>query len=509
MSPELKVGAFFFLAMGLAMTFTVIVRPDWQASGEYAVSFPRVARLKQGDQVMYNGVKVGSVTGVEPILSADGRPAVLVRFSIDKRFKSVVQTQYKVNQGVLGGAHLDISSDSGSAITPEAVARARGVEPAALDEVIASVQAIVEENRSEIRQAITAIRSGAENLGGMAGELRAAVHENREGLKTAVTNVGEAAGSINTVVVENRSSVKTGIDNIRIMAEQIGLMVAENRDQVRAAVANLSKAGEQVGAAVEENRKAIKQTADSLAAFGPKLERIGDNLEIITSQIAKGQGTIGRLVMEDTLYTKTETVVDSAQQRLEEVKPFTSGMSEVRFYPGVWAGANASRGIYTGEAYLRIEPRPWKFYQLGISYRTAPADVYPTAEDPDKLHMDFSALFGWRFLRDDLAQRYRLTVAGGMIETEFGGYVEAPLTRDLSLTVMARGKHSDRNQYDRRYEEGKVLGRAYLTYRLWERVYLSAGADDVFERPGTWGSIRGEILDNDIRNFFVGGSILK
>jgi phospholipid/cholesterol/gamma-HCH transport system substrate-binding protein len=369
---------------------------------------------------------------------------------------------------------------------------------------------VVEENRSEIRKAIAAIRVGAENLGGMAGEIQGAVQENRAGLKVAVDNIGAASGSINTVVVENRDSIKAGIDNIRIMAEQIAVTLSENRDQIRAAIGNLSKAGDQVGEAVKENRAAIKQTADSLAAFGPKLERIGDNLELITAQIAKGQGTIGRLVMEDTLYTKTEDTLDSAQQRLDEVKPFTSGFSDLRFYPGVSYDQNVDSGRSTGTAYLRIEPRPWKYYEFGVSYRSKPDDLTkPAKEDPDKLNIDFRALFGWRFLRDDEAQVYRLTVGAGFIDSNLGGLANLALTRDLSIEVMARDKSNNREVDDRRYEEGKALLRASASYRLWERIYLSAGADDLLDEPGLWGGVRGEILDDDIRNFFSVTSVIK
>lgn len=514
MSPEVKVGAFFFLAIGLAVTFTVIVRPDWQAQGDYAVSFPRVSKLKQGDQVMYNGVRIGQVTAVEPILGKDGSPSVLIRFSVEKRFKTVVlispKTIYRISQGVLGGANLDIFSTSGEPISPQIISQARGEEPASLDETINSLQRIVEENRDEIRKAISAIRVGAENLGGMAGEIKGAVVENRAGLKVAVDNIGAASGSINAVVVENRESIKIGIDNIRIMADQIGVVVAENRDQIRAAIANLSKAGDQVGETLKENRAAIKQTADSLASFGPKLERIGDNLELITAQIAKGQGTLGRLVMEDTIYTKTESTLDSAQQRLEEVKPFTSGFSDLRFYPGVAYDVNAQSGRTTGTAYLRIEPRPWKYYEFGVSYRSKPDELKKEdKEDPDKINADFRALFGWRFFRNDEAQLYRLSIGAGFIESNLGGVASVNLTRDLTLDLMGRHKDNSREPNDRRYEEGKVLLRASLSYRLWQRISISAGCDDLIEQPGLWGGVRGEILDDDIRNFFSVTSIIK
>lgn len=515
MSRELKVGFLFILAVGLATVFTVMVRPDWRGQGDLTVTFARVARLKQGDQVTYNGVRVGQVTDVSPMIDATGAAGVAVRFTVEQRFRAQVligrETQYRIVQGVLGGASLSIVSQAGEPITAERLKGALGSDPASIDDAILSVQRMVEENRAEIRRAITAIREGSENLGGMAGEIKDAVAENRPNLRTAVKNIGDASGTINATVAENRESLRVAIDNIRAMADQASRMLAENREQVRAAVANLTRAGGQVADAVQENRENLKQITDSIARFGPRLERIGENLEVITGQISKGQGTIGKLVMDDRLHDSAVAMVENANQRIEEVKPWTQGLTELKFYGGLEGGMNFSRGVAVATGYLRIEPRPWKYFEFGANYRTAPDGMYPAAEDPDKLNIDFQGLFGWRFFRDDEHQRYRLDVAGGFIESEVAGRVQAPVpwTSDLTIGLMARHKQNDREPTDRRYEKGKVLGLATVSYRLWERVYITAGCWDCFERPGLYGALRGEILDRDLRNIFAGAVLLK
>lgn len=515
MTREFKVGFLFVTALGLATVFAVMVRPDWRGQGDLAVSFARVARLKQGDAVTYNGVRVGQITDVQPVLDAGGTASVSVRFSVEKRFRQQVligpETQYHIVQGVLGGATIDIRSHAGQPITAEIMKDARGSDPASIDDAILSVQRMVDENRAEIRKAIAAIRVGADNLGGMAGEIKDAVGENRPNLRTAIKNLGDASGTISATVAENRESLRAAIDNIRVMADQAGRLVAENRDQVKAAVANMSRAGGEIAAAVQENRENLKQITDSIARFGPRLERIGENLEVITGQISRGQGTIGKLVMDDRLHNSAVEMVENANQRIEEVKPWTQGLTELKFYGGLDGGMNFSRGVAIGTGYLRIEPRPWKYYEFGASYRTAPTGVYPAPEDPDKLNIDFEVLLGWRFFRDDQRQRYRLDVAGGLIESQIGGRVSTPLpgTDNFAFTLMARHKQNNRQPTDRRYESGKVLGLATVSYRIWERVYVSAGCYDCFERPGFYGGLRGEILDRDLRNIFAGAVLLK
>ena len=519
MSSELKVGIFLVAMVGLAVTFTVFTTPSLHRKGAYAVTFPRVARLKAGDPVTYNGVKVGQVSDVLAVLAKDGSPAVQVVFSVENLVKTKVlvdrQTAYRISQGVLGGAELAILAKTGVPITPEALTEARGTEPAGIDETIQTVKEVIDENRGEIKAAVTSIRTGADNLGSMSAEIRDTVHENREQLKTTVRNVGDAAGSINQVVLENREGFKAAVDNFGAMAKGISTLVEENREAIKTAFANFGKAGTNVADAaktidnvVKENRDDLKKAMDGLAKLGARLDKIGENLEIITTQIAQGKGTIGKLVMEDTLHRKTEEVLDRANERLDEVKPFTRGLSELKIIVGLTGGSNTRRGSSQGGALIRIEPKPWKFYQAGVSYRTADADRETVNDDPDRFNIDIDLLFGWRFFHDDDAQRYKLSVAGGLISSQIGGLARWHISDDWSFTMMARQKSNTRQINDRRYEQGDILYRATFEWRVWERVYLVAGADDL-EHPGPWFGLTGELLDTDIRNLATAGSLGK
>ncbi len=518
MTPEFKVGLFALGGVALAVTFTVFTQPSLHKKGAYTVEFPRVARLKPGDPVTYNGVKVGQVGDVMPILAADGTPAVNVAFSVDQIHQPRVlvdqQTVYQIAQGLLGGAELALRSRSGTPITPAALQGVSGAEPVSIDETLVAVRQLIDENRQEVRRAITAIGDGATSLGQMSTEIKDAVHENRTQLKDTIKNVGDAAGSIQTVVVENREAFKAAVDNFQAMSKGIAALIDENREQVKTAIANFSRAGDRVAVAAEdldkilnENRADFRATMEGFGKLGTRLDTIGKNLDEITTQIAQGKGTIGKLVMEDTLHTKAEVVLNQASERLEEVKPLTSGLSELRFFAGVGGGYNTHRESGEGMAWLRIEPRPHKYYEVGIVYRSAPADRDVIQDDPDKLNVDVNLQVGWRFFPDDEDQHYRLTVAGGLLSSRIGGSMTWHPARNWDVAVLARQKHNTRDPQDRRYERGEVLWRGTVTWRIWERIGLTAGVDD-FERPGPWFGLSGEILDNDLRNLTAASSLM-
>lgn len=548
LSSELKVGTLFFIGLGLSVWFTLQTSKHSGGPGEYAVNFRRVSRLAPGDPVLYNGVKVGKVATVEPVLVPElgNEPRVKVAFSIDPAAREAVlvgdHSTVRINQGLLGGASMEIVSEDGAKISNESLKMAHTSDPASFDEVMRTVQDILDENRANLKGTIASAKTAMDNAGAAGGEIRDTVAENRAMLKKAIENTERLTAELKAISSENRDNIKSTIANADKAAAQIAALIEENRATVKLALERIAKASEQIAAMVEENRKNVQatterlpQAVDNLAQaagqvrdavaenrqslhnvmlgvelFAPKLDRIGDNVEKITKQIADGKGTIGKLVMEDTLHDQASGVLTSAQERLDEVKPFTQGVSELHFYAGLEVGGNLQSGAGTGYGYLRIEPRPWKFYEGGLSYRTAPSDRQVTRDNPDKLGVDFNFLLGWRFRPDDSIQRYRISVAAGVIDTKLGGYVEWAATRDLSVRVMARMKDNEREKNDRRYEEGDALVRATVSWRMFDRFYLIGGVDDIgSHHSGPWIGMRAELLDNDMRNVTTAASLGK
>lgn len=535
-STELKVGALFFIGLGLSVWFTFQTSKGNNGKGELKVDFRRVARLAPGDPVLYNGVRIGKVASVLPVLE-EGEPRIQVAFSVDELAKPAVlvgkDSLVRINQGLLGGASMEIMSDGGEVINTANVAALRSSDPASFDEVMRTMQDILDENRDGVKGTIGSARKALDNFSGASQEIRDAIAENRATLKAAIANTEKLTAELHGVVTENRETVKATVANAERMTREIADLVAENRATVKAALERIEAASAQVALLVEENRTNIQATTgklpaavDNLAAaaaqirdavaenrqdlrtamagvasFAPKLDRIGDNLEKVTAQVAAGKGTIGKLVMEDTVHDQAVSVLTSASERLDEVKPFTQGVSQLKIFAGLEGGGNLDSGASRGEVYMRLEPQPWKFWHLGLSYRTAPSDRNVETDDPDKLPVDINAQFGWRWLPDDSIERYRLSLAGGLIDSKFGLWTEWALLRDVDLRIMGRMKDRDREPDDRRYEDGDFMLRATASWRVFDRWWVIAGGDDLFsDKPGAFLGLRAELLDNDLRN---------
>jgi ABC-type transporter Mla subunit MlaD len=512
-NSEVKVGILFFLGLGLLLWFTFFTTQFGAAKGAYAVHFARVTRLKEGDAVTYNGVRIGIITEVAPVIDEKTKlPEVKVSFSVNSDRRKMVlideKSEFRIIQGLLGGSTMEIASRSGVPITPEAVGQHTGQEPAGVDEVLSELQAVIAENRQGLKDAIGSVKDNLDRFGKASDQIEGLVKENRPEIAKAITNFSTMSERIGNLIEENREEVKKAIQHFDEMGDQISQLVAENRkslkeaiDKLPGTVDNVSAAMKSFGDAVEENRPNIKSALSDIAKATPKVEHIADNLDLITTQIASGQGSVGKLIFEDTLHDKAVQAVDSLNQRLEEIKPVTRGFSELKFYLGAEGGEDTHSGVATYGAYLRIEPAPWKFYQGGVSYRTAPTGRIALMDDPNKLNVDFDLLIGWRWFPDDEGQFYRVTAAAGLIDSLIGAVGWWQLTPNLSIEVMGRQKDNQRLPLDRRYEGGSgPMLRATVDYRLWNRIFIRAGGDDLCDHPGLWLGLRAELLDNDLRN---------
>ncbi|MFW5845025.1 MAG: MlaD family protein, partial [Planctomycetota bacterium] len=506
---------------GVALGFTLSVSAIGGSDGAYRVRFDRVQGLGTGDPVLYNGLRIGTVTSVQPDV-VDGRPVVVVGFDIEEELRRQVLindgSALTVDRGMLGGAALAIETRGrGEPISDQGLEALHGVPPTTLAEAVTNFDRIVSENRDDVREAVSFLPNAVRNFSDMSSEIRNLIRTNSENIARAVQKIGDMGAAVERLATENREEVGRAVQNVGDMSGEIQSMVAENRPQVKAAidqfpqtVENINAAAAEIRAAVSDNRARIDRTMQAFADLGPKLDTIGDDVQDITAQIRSGRGTMGRLIYDEDLHNQAQQVLTAAEQRLEEVKPVTSGFSDLRFYIGVETGYDLEVERSITSLYVRVEPKPWKFYEGGFTYRGAPADRDVVDEDPDEFNIDIDLVLGFRFFPDETAESYLLSTRVGLIEGQLGGAVAGTLwPHRLWARVMARGRHDQWDENERRFEEGDgIYVRTWLEGRVWNRFFVQVGANDVLEEAGFYAGVRFELLDMDIRNVVAARTLL-
>jgi ABC-type transporter Mla subunit MlaD len=387
-------------------------------------------------------------------------------------------------------------------------------------------------------------RASITSIGEAANQLRDVIAENRTAIAGSVRQVEATAASVGKLVEENRTAVNAALTRMETMTKQVEEVIAENRPQVKAATAALpaavtairdtaTAAGDtakattaaanaitatatDVGATartttavISENRDEVALAMADLRQLMTQAESVTADLKVAAAQVAAGKGSLGKLVMEDTAHDKLVTVATKAEQTLDGIQPIIATISSVKLYLGVLGGENAKSGVTTGSAYLRLEPTADKYYQGGVTYRGAPRDLDPEVAQSEGFPLDFDLLIGWRFLGKDDGTHW-FSLGAGVLESRLGGVVSSDIWADrLSLVVQARGTHGNREENDRRYEEGNISLRATASLRVAWRLSLLAGGDDLANHPGAWGGLRLELLDNDLRNLTTFGPLFR
>jgi ABC-type transporter Mla subunit MlaD len=524
------VGGFVLVAAGVLVggVFLVGRAQHWlERPFEVTVVAERTSAsgLRPGLPVKIQGRPAGEIIRAR----RDGETTTTAVASLHEPFRDLVRRDSKAIlhtpiAGFLGETFLEIVPGEGSeALRAEDTIR---FQPS-------------EDLMEQARQTIIRFGEAAE-------ELRALVAENRSGLTATVAEVRAAAAGVNLAVSDNREAVGRAIVNVSDLARQINDMVTENRPGVKAATAGLAPAIAQATAATTAVTRAADQAAVVGKAAEPAVERIGKaaadvgdtvaankdelaaalkavadltkrldevtaDLKTISDKVASGEGTLGKLVMSDDLHTTAVEVSKKAEARLDEIKPLLDSVTDLRLAVGAAAGGNAKTGSGTGEVYVRIEPKAWKFMQAGASYRTAPSDRVVSGSSDTTIPIDFTLALGWRFMPASDWSYYHLTLAGGLVENTLGAWTEIPLFTDrLVWRTLGRMKHNDRDPNDRRYEEGNVLLRSMVDFRIWRRLYLTVGGDDLIDPDrGAWFGVRGELYDNDLRNATGVASLFK
>jgi phospholipid/cholesterol/gamma-HCH transport system substrate-binding protein len=270
-----------------------------QRRNVYHAVYPDISGITDAAPVLYNGYKVGQVVSTE--LMPDGTGNIAVSFQIDEdRLKLTKDTKAELFSADLfsravrivmgrgpelaergdtldGGAQLSLTESFSSQVDP-LKRKAEGML-ASVDSVLTSLQLILNANaRGDIDASFSNLRATLESIKSTAQRFDALMAEETSTIKSTL-------GNINTIT--------------STLAEQSKAMgnIITNLDSASAALAN------------------------------GRMERMMGNLESTSTQlkeamarINEGQGTLGKLMHDDSLYNNLNAATHELDLLLEDLR---------------------------------------------------------------------------------------------------------------------------------------------------------------------------------------------
>jgi phospholipid/cholesterol/gamma-HCH transport system substrate-binding protein len=479
-TAELKVGTFAVIVLAILVFMTFKVGGlDWAKKKGYTIHivFSSTAGLDEKTRVKIAGVDSGVVDGIE-LYEGKAR----VRLMIDPSVKLYRNAKASIRSaGLLGDKYLDIRIG-----TLDAPQLKEG-------DTIADVTELVDmddlaRNLINVSQNFTKL---AESLNGVLG-----TDEAKRSLSETIVNLRDITANLSQTISVNDQKMRSVLDNINNLTASLSGIVDKNSEPLTTSLTNmreftgsLKTSGPEL---IENLNKATKDLRVMIEENRPALRSAAESLDHIAKQVDKGEGTLGKLVKDDSLYTSLNKAAEGVNKTLSAVDRFRTFITLQAQY---LTRDSEVKGYFD----VTLQPTPDKYYILGLTGGTnklvkttettySPPGVTVKEEETKDPQLRFTALFGKRF--GDAAVRI------GMIESTFGAGADYFFNEDKGR-ITAEVWDLQKNEENASSPHVKV-GASYF---LFKNLFLSAGGDNLLNsrRRGGYVGVGMRFEDEDFK----------
>jgi phospholipid/cholesterol/gamma-HCH transport system substrate-binding protein len=469
-STELKVGLFAIIVIVFLtyMTFKVGSLPlIWDKGYRLYVEFEDISGLDEQSRIMIAGVEAGVVDSIE-LIEGRARLTLLINpnIKIYRNGKAFLRMS-----GLLGTRSLTLTTGN-----PTEPVLANG------DTIMYAVPAAdIGMLADQLTTAAVYLRNLTQNLNNLLGDTQ------RQGLKETIDNLRIVTGNLKEFSTDSReplSRVIVQLDHFtRTLSDEGPGFMEDMRKMARSfgdkgpeLIDNLNDAAKEIKVVLGENRYAFKDSVDNL-------QSMSESVEHITQRLEAGEGTMGKLMTDSTLYDSMTNIAQEAEKGFDFV-------GRLRTFVDLHTEYNSGEGEWKGFFNLTLRPQPDYYYIFGIvndpvgSVETTTTQIEggpAIVEDKVESRIEFTVQFARRY--DDLAFRI------GIMESTFGVGADYFFNNDKGRVKFdAWDFGADEAGADQAHL------RFGLDYKIFKYLFVSGGIDN--------------LLNSDRRGIYLGGGIM-
>ncbi len=284
---EVRVGAFVLLGIAAVVLALFLLTDPSLFRGRYTV-FTRVDNaggIRKGDPVQMRGVNIGRVSGFRI-----DRSGVRVRLELEGEYPVPADSRLELRSaGLLGGLLADVVPgtsaerlEGGDVIPGETEVGIEGLTDAAI-ELSSEADTVL----GRVRELLAPRTVDA--VGGSATELRALLTE------------------LSGLAAEQRRELAALSRTLR--------RSAANTEQATAGIARATS-----GPELERSVSRVDSLTGRLATSSARLERASESLETILARVDRGEGTLGKLTRDDSLYVNLNEAVRGVNELVADIR---------------------------------------------------------------------------------------------------------------------------------------------------------------------------------------------
>lgn len=422
-TAEFKVGALVIIVGSLIAFMSMQVSDDPSYLGRSKKTWfllPNASGLIKNSAVKSAGIPVGVI---KDIRLQDGKARIDITVKADVGLTTSARVEIKA-QGILGDMHVEIyPGNFEDPPLPDGAQITTVKDGGSLDNVVKSI--------SEISGSVKDV----------AEKLRESISEDgtrQHVLGRIVKNIEKLTGDLAEMTGDNKQKIGEIVDQVHEITDNLNKIVKDEGD--------------------EGIKKAVKRIAAT-----------AKNLEEITDKVNRGEGTIGKLIHDDTTVEELNTAIQGVNNMLDTASKTTTAFD----FQGQYLSKVTATKSYIG---VRIQPGLDRYYYLAIV--DDPSGVIETTQtvtsgtstgDVTERKTSFNrtkltALFAKNF--------WDLTVKAGFIETSGGFGIDYHFfKRKLKYSLEF-------------FDFDQLNVRSSLSYSLPYGLYLSLGINDALNKSG-------------------------
>ena len=277
-------GAVIFLAIAIAVLGAAWLSENYAgAAGGYQlhVYFDSVPGLQPGDPVFIRGVWAGKVLDIR---LTHGLPLVSIGFA---EIRSLPRDSrvFLQSEGLLGGKMIDVKVGSDIERVYADHDTLRGRSGGGIEEMTGQASSVAQR-----LEAVLADRNIAH-------------------IEALLANMDSTAVLLKQALSENRETLAAVLDTAAMAARDARGLLGENRPEVRQVVGNLRRMTQRLDGVAHEMETVLESLGMSLS-----------DLNEVSGKLRRGDGTLGRLIQDESLYLDLRRTLASVDSLINGIK---------------------------------------------------------------------------------------------------------------------------------------------------------------------------------------------
>lgn len=316
LSREIKTGIIVIITLlGFWWLFQFFKGKNIFSSEDiYYVKYDTVDGLEVSKPITINGLRVGSIASIDPVVGKDQNISFLVKMQIDKKFhfsKNSIAEIYEIGMMQGSGIRILLAKDNAQFVKVNDTIKGR-----------VSIGLV-----SMLSNEVKPLKDNANN---------------------ALLSLDSTLNSANKLLdADNRQNLKLVIKNLNDAVIEIKKLAASSHQLVNG---NSSK----IATLLNNSNKAVETTNTTVAKFGETADKINQlqiektianlqttlhNVNELTSKINNGEGSMGKLMNDPSMYNNLNDASKNLSSLLEDLK--TNPKRYVHF--SIFGGGNKDK----------------------------------------------------------------------------------------------------------------------------------------------------------------------